>query len=85
MFNGGGVDTDEIAPLLLAALRSDHAIAVRAGGPARLAAAMVAARAAAGLRSRAAMPSLARTISGDDIRRGRQPSGLAHAVAAVLR
>ena len=84
VFNGGGVDTDEIAPMLLAALRSDHAIAVRAGGPARLAVAMVEVRQppAAGRRREApAGPNDFR----HDIRRGRQPSRLAHAVAAVLR
>ena len=64
VFNGGGVDTDAIAPLLLRALRSDRAIASRAGAPARLAAAMVVARQPPAEGPLPAMPSLARTISG---------------------
>ena len=76
VFNGGGVDTDEIAPLLLAALRSDDAIAVRAGGPARLAAAMVAARQPPPAEPPLTMPSLAGTISGRKYVADDNPLGL---------
>jgi CubicO group peptidase (beta-lactamase class C family) len=76
VFNGGGVNTDEIAPLLLAALRSDHAITVRAGAPARLAAALVAARQPPATEPHPAMPPLARTISGTTYVADDNPLGL---------
>jgi hypothetical protein len=76
VFNGGGVDTDAIAPLLLRALRSDQAIAVRAGGRARLAAALVAARQPPAVGPPPAMPSLARTISGRTYKADDNPLGL---------
>jgi CubicO group peptidase (beta-lactamase class C family) len=44
VFNGSGVDTNAIAPLLFRALRSDQPMAVRAGAPERLATAIVAGR-----------------------------------------
>ena len=76
VFNGGGVDTDAIAPLLFRALRSDQAMAVRAGGPERLAAAMVAARQPPAVGPPPAMPSLARTISGTTYVADDNPLGL---------
>ena len=76
VFNGGGVDTDTIAPLLLRALRSDQAMAARGDGPARLAAAMVTARQPPGLGPPPAMPSLVRAISGRTYVADENPLGL---------
>jgi len=64
VFNGGGVDTDAIAPFLFRALRSDRALAVRPGAPERLARALVAARQPPALGPPVALPALASTISG---------------------
>jgi len=63
VFNGGGVDTDAIAPLLLRALRSDQPLPVRPGAPQKLAAALVAALQPPPRQSAAAIPPLARKIS----------------------
>ena len=76
MFNGGGVDTDAIAPFLFRALRSDQALAVRPGAQARLAAALVAARQPPPLEPPAAIPPLARTISGARYMADDNPIGL---------
>jgi hypothetical protein len=76
VFNGGGVDTDAIAPLLFRALRSDQATAVRTGGPERLTAAMVAARQPPAEGPAPALPSLARTISGTTYVAEDNPLGL---------
>ena len=76
VFNGGGIDTDAIAPLLFQALRSDQAIAVRAGGPERLAAAMIAVRQPPAVRPARKAPSLAQTISGTTYVADDNPLGL---------
>jgi hypothetical protein len=76
VFNGGGVDTDAIAPWLFRALRSDQAMAVRAGALERLAAAIVAARQPPAVGPPLAMPSLAGTISGTTYVADDNPLGL---------
>jgi hypothetical protein len=76
VFNGGGVDTDAIAPFLFRALHSDQALAVRPGAPEKLAAALVAARQPPALEPRAPMPSLAWTISGTRYVADDNPIGL---------
>jgi CubicO group peptidase (beta-lactamase class C family) len=76
VFNGGGVDTDSIAPFLFRALRSDQPVAVRPGGQERLAATLVAARQPPPLESPAAIPPLARTISGTKYVADDNPIGL---------
>jgi CubicO group peptidase (beta-lactamase class C family) len=76
VFNGGGVDTDMIAPFLFRALLSDHALAVRPGARDKLAAALAAARQPPALKSPAAIPRLARTISGTRYVADDNPIGL---------
>ena len=76
VFNGGGIDTDAIAPLLFRALRSDQAIAVRAGGPEQLAAAMIAAHQPPAVGPARKAPSLAQTISGTTYVANNNPLGL---------
>ena len=76
VFNGGGVDTDAIAPFLFRALRSDQPLAVRPGAQEKLAAALVAARQPPPLEPPAAIPPLARTISGTRYVADDNPIGL---------
>ena len=76
VFNGGGVDTDAIAPFLFRALRSDQPLAVRPGAQEKLAAALVAARQPPPLGPPAAIPPLARTISGTRYVADDNPIGL---------
>jgi CubicO group peptidase (beta-lactamase class C family) len=76
VFNGGGVDTDAIAPFLFRALRSDQALAVRPGAQEKLAAALVAARQPPPLEPPAAIPPLARAISGTRYVADDNPIGL---------
>jgi CubicO group peptidase (beta-lactamase class C family) len=76
VFNGGGVDTDAIAPFLFRALLSDQALAPRPGARKKLAAALVAARQPPALEPRAALPPLARTISGTRFVADDNPIGL---------
>lgn len=76
VFNGGGVDTDAIAPFLLRALHSDRALAVRPGAREKLAAAVLAARQPPALELPAAIPPVARTISGTRFVAEDNPIGL---------
>ena len=76
VFNGGGVDTDAIAPFLLRALQSDQALAVRPGAREKLAAALVAARQPPALEKAAVIPPIARTISGTRYLPDDNPIGL---------
>jgi CubicO group peptidase (beta-lactamase class C family) len=76
VFNGGGVDTDATAPFLFRALRSDQPLAVRPGAQEKLAAALVAARQPPPLGPPAAIPPLARTISGTRYVADDNPIGL---------
>jgi len=76
VFNGGGVDTDTIAPFLLRALHSDQTLAVRPGAREELAAALVAARQPPALEAPAVIPPLARTISGTRFVAEDNPIGL---------
>ena len=76
VFNGGGVDTDAIAPFLFRALQSDQTLAVRPGAPERLAAALVVARQPPALGLPAPTPPLARSISGTRYVADDNPIGL---------
>ena len=76
VFNGGGVDTDAIAPFLFRALQSDQTLAVRPGAPERLAAALVVARQPPALGPPAPTPPLARSISGTRYVADDNPIGL---------
>jgi CubicO group peptidase (beta-lactamase class C family) len=76
VFNGGGVDTDTIAPFLFRAMRSDQALAVRPGAQEKLTAALIAARRPPPLEPPASIPPLARTISGQRYVADDNPIGL---------
>ncbi len=64
VFNGGGVNTDDIAPDLLGALRSDRPLPEDAEGRARLAQALRAAAQPPALQPPTPLPATARAISG---------------------
>jgi CubicO group peptidase (beta-lactamase class C family) len=76
VFNGGGVDTDAIAPPLLRALRSDRALAVRPGAHERLAAVLSAAGQPPAAGPPAPLSSLAHVISGTRYVADDNPLGL---------
>jgi hypothetical protein len=76
VFNGGGIDTDAIAPFLFRALISDQAVPVRPGASEKLAAAALEARQPPPLQPPASLPSLARTISGTTYVADENPIGL---------
>ena len=64
VFNGGGVDTDAIAPFLFRALQSDRALTPREGASERLRKTLSAVREPPAPQPVSALPPLARTISG---------------------
>jgi CubicO group peptidase (beta-lactamase class C family) len=64
VFNGGGVNTDDIAGDLLSAQRSDRPLPESADGQARLARALIAAAEPPAFQPAAPLPPLARSISG---------------------
>lgn len=64
VFNGGGVNTDDIAASLLAALRSDRPLPDSTEGQSRLARALVAAAEPPALEPSSPLPPIARAISG---------------------
>jgi CubicO group peptidase (beta-lactamase class C family) len=64
VFNGGGVNTDDLAPFLFQALKSDSPLAVNEANAKRLRRALNDAREPPPLRVAAPLPALARSVSG---------------------
>jgi CubicO group peptidase (beta-lactamase class C family) len=76
VFNGGGLDTDELAPFLFRAIRSRAALPESASGSVRLARAAAAARRAPVTRPPPPPPGLARSVSGNRYVMDSNPVGL---------